>query len=301
MLIATMATLIVELRLIVTTVVVHLLLVLLWVVHISHLLLLLTSCGFLLAAFHDQLKHLELVFLHGPHVRHLLLVDSFRLLKHATVVSSWMSVIHFNHALFWLGGCLYLDLWKVDNFLYLWGLRLHWSSWLNGTAEGSWWSHGAIPVVIGAVGSASAYLFEGTFHAPVVILACWPNFTDHLVWCALAICHVVKNIVCQPVLSRHFTLTHGRAWSHTTAASLSFLNGNHEAFSLFGSRMSTVHGCPSVTICKQKIVLVVAHHVGHSNLSFVDGTSDISATLMVASITLQSASHEFALDRVLLV
>ena len=58
MLIATMATLVVELGLIVTlTIVVHLLLVLLmWVVHISHLLLLLTGCGLIiLAALHNQL------------------------------------------------------------------------------------------------------------------------------------------------------------------------------------------------------------------------------------------------------
>lgn len=155
--------------------------------------------------------------------------------------------------------------------------------------------------MIGAVESASAYLFEGTFLAPVVILTRRPDFADHLVWCALVICHVVKNIVSQLVLSRHFTLTHGRPWSHTIAASLLLLNGNHEAFSFFGSRMSTVHRCPSVTISKQKVVLMVAHHVGHSHLSFVDSTSDISATLMRATIALHSASHEFALDGIVLV
>jgi len=85
MLPTTVATLVIELGLIVTTIVVHLLL-LMRVVHIGHLLVLLTSCGFLLAALHDQLEHLELVFLHSPHVRHLLLMDSLCLLKHATVV-----------------------------------------------------------------------------------------------------------------------------------------------------------------------------------------------------------------------
>lgn len=40
------------------------------------------SLVFLLRAFDNELKHLKLVFLHGSHVLHLLLVDALGLLQH---------------------------------------------------------------------------------------------------------------------------------------------------------------------------------------------------------------------------
>ena len=40
------------------------------------------SLVLLLRAFDDELKHLELVFLHCSHVLHLLLVDALSLLQH---------------------------------------------------------------------------------------------------------------------------------------------------------------------------------------------------------------------------
>ena len=86
LLVATHTTLIIELRWLVIAATLSA-----RIVHVLHLLLLRgRHLRYILAAIivDNHLKHLELIFLHSPHMLHLLLVDPLILIDHATVATS---------------------------------------------------------------------------------------------------------------------------------------------------------------------------------------------------------------------
>ena len=72
----------------------------LWVVHLGIRLLLLTLLRGLVSLLivDHKLEHLELIILHGPHMLHLLMVNTLRLLKHATVIALRLGILDLNHA-----------------------------------------------------------------------------------------------------------------------------------------------------------------------------------------------------------
>ena len=70
--------------------------------------------------FNDQLEHLKLVLLEGPHVLHLLLMNALCLLEHAAMATLRLGLLNLDHALtlltIALSGLIYLE-WRESVLL----------------------------------------------------------------------------------------------------------------------------------------------------------------------------------------